>query len=102
MAGVPNSKPWTSVSYTGFNPTTKQYEAVRLASTHSTMIVVRGPRKDDGTIELSGEYALAGMKATQRDVIRADGPDKRTIESWMSFGGSPEYKGAEMVLTRRK
>jgi uncharacterized protein DUF1579 len=96
------NKPWTSLSYTGFNPTTGQYEAVRMASSHSTMIVVRGKAKPDGSIELAGEYMFMGGKATQRDVIRHDGADKCIIESWMSFGGVPEYKGAEMVLTRVK
>jgi hypothetical protein len=95
-------KLFTSLSYTGFNPTTSEYEAVRMASTHSTMIVVRGKPKPDGVIELSGEYMFMGGRATERDVIRHDGPDKCTIESWMSFGGVPEFKGAEMVLTRAK
>lgn len=96
------NKPFTTLSYTGFNPTTGEYEAVRMASTHSTMIVVRGKAKPDGTIELSGEYMFMGGKATERDVIRHEGADKCVIESWMSFGGLPEFKGAEMVLTRKK
>jgi hypothetical protein len=96
------NKPWMSLSYTGFNPTTGQYEAVRMASSHSTMIVLRGKAKPDGTLELAGEYQFMGGKATQRDVIRHEGADKCIIECWMSFGGVPEFKGAEMVLTRVK
>ena len=96
------NKPWTSLSYTGFNPKTGQYEAVRMASSHSTMIVVRGKAKPDGSIELAGEYMFMGGKATERDVIRHEGADKCIIECWMSFGGVPEFKGAEMVLTRVK
>jgi hypothetical protein len=96
------NKAFTTLSYTGFNPSTGEYEAVRMASTHSTMIVVRGKPKPDGSIELSGEYTFMGAKATERDVIRHEGADKCTIESWMSFGGIPEFKGAEMVLTRAK
>lgn len=96
------NKPFTTLSYTGFNPTTGEYEAVRMASTHSTMIVVRGKARPDGSIELAGEYMFAGGKATERDVIRHEGADKCVIESWMSFGGVPEFKGAEMVLTRAK
>ena len=53
-------------------------------------------------MELSGEYMLMGAKATERDVIRHEGPDKYVIESWMSFAGSEEFKEAEMVLTRSK
>ena len=99
------NKTYTTTSYTGFNPTTGEYEAVRMASTHSTMIVVRGKATESEkglSMELAGEYMFAGGKATQRDVIRHDGPDKCVIESWMSFGGTPEFKGAEMVLTRAK
>ena len=96
------NKPWTSLSYTGFNPTTGQYEAVRMASSHSTMIVVRGKAKPDGSIELAGEYMFMGGKATEGDVIRHEAADKCIIECWMSFGDVPEYKGAEMVLTRAK
>jgi hypothetical protein len=96
------NKPWTSLSYTGFNPSTGEYEAVRMASSHSTMFVVRGKPAPDGSVELAGDYMFMGAKATERDVIRHDGADKCTIECWMSFGGSPEYKGAEMVLTRSK
>lgn len=94
------SKPWTSLSYTGFNASTGEYEAVRMATSSSTMINVRGKAKPDGTLELSGAYEMMGAKGTERDIIRRDGPDKCTIETWMSFNGSPEFKGAEMVLTR--
>lgn len=94
------NKPWTSLSYTGFNASTGEYEAVRMATSSATMINVRGKPKPDGTIELSGTYEMMGAKGTERDVIRHDGPDKCTIETWMSFDGSPEFKGAEMVLTR--
>ncbi|MBX3380148.1 MAG: DUF1579 family protein [Phycisphaeraceae bacterium] len=94
------NKPWTSLSYTGFNASTGEYEAVRMATSSATMINVRGKARPDGTIELAGTYEMMGAKGTERDVIRHDGPDKCTIESWMSFDGSPEFKGAEMVLTR--
>ncbi|MBX3387836.1 MAG: DUF1579 family protein [Phycisphaeraceae bacterium] len=94
------NKPWTSLSYTGFNASTGEYEAVRMATSSATMINVRGKAKPDGTIELSGTYEMMGAKGTERDIIRHEGPDKCIIETWMSFDGSPEFKGAEMVLTR--
>ncbi len=100
------NKTWTSLSYTGFTSSTGQYEAVRMASSDSPMIVVRGKATPDSgkgvSIELTGEYVLMGAKATERDVIRHEGPDKCVIESWMSFAGSKEFKGAEFVLTRTK
>jgi hypothetical protein len=94
---------WTSRSFTGYNETTGEFEAVRLASTQGTMIVVRG--KLDAAkkvMDLAGEYMLAGAKATNRDVITRVSPDETKIETFMSFAGSPEFKGAEMVLTRKK
>lgn len=99
---------WTSVSYTNYNASTGQFEAVRMASSGSPMIVVRGKATPDGkngaSMELSGEYMMAGAgsEATERDVIRHEGPDKCVIESYMSFAGIEEYKGAEFVLTRAK
>ncbi len=100
------NKTWTSLSYTGFASSTGQYEAVRMASTDSPMIVVRGKANSDKgkgvSIELVGEYMMMGARATERDLIRHEGPDKCVIESWMSLAGSKEFKGAEFVLTRAK
>ena len=97
---------WSSVSFTGFDANSGNFEATRLSSTGAPIIVVRGKGFTDDekgkVIELSGEYTMMGSKATSRDVIRHEGPDKCIIESWMSFGGSPEYKGAEMILTRHQ
>ena len=98
------NKSWSSLSYTNFNATTGLYECVRMASSDSPMIVVRGKATSDNekrvSLEFAGEYMLMGAKATERDVIRHEGPDKCVIESWMSFAGSTEFQGAEMVLTR--
>ncbi len=100
------NKAWSTLSYTNFNATTGVYETVRMASSESPMIVVRGKATSHDekgvSLELTGEYMLMGARATERDVIRHEGPDKRVIESWMSFADAPEYKGAEFVLTRAK
>ena len=100
------NKAWSTLSYTNFNATTGVYETVRMASSESPMIIMRGTATSDKekgvSMELAGEFMLMGAKATERDVIRHEGPDKCVIESWMSFAGSPEYKGAEFVLTRTK
>ncbi len=72
------------------------YEAVRMASSDTPMIVVRGkaaPKNNFSTlVELRGEYSLMGKPATERDVLRRESPDRCVIESWMSFDGSEEYK----------
>lgn len=98
------NRSWTSLSFTGYNESTGLYETVRMASSNSSMIVVRGREVADSaggtSLELKGEYTIMGVRALERDVLRQPGPDKRVIESWMAFDGSPEYKGMEMVLTR--
>lgn len=95
--------PWSSMSVTGYNPTTRQYEVVRMGSSTSVMMVLRGGNGPDAKkLEVSGEYQLMGMKCSQRDVSDSTDPDVRHIVSYMKFGDAPEYKGAEMKATRRK
>lgn len=101
LPGMPELQ-WTTISLTGHNPSTQQYEVVRLASSQSTMIVLRGAMRADGSSELHGEYTLMGTRVAARDVTTRVGPDERRIESWMKFGDTPEFKGAELVLKRRK
>jgi len=91
---------WSSKSFTGYNTTTRQYEAVRLSSSCSTMIVVRG-RPTSDRLELSGEYQLMGMSCAERDV-QTGTDDTRTIATYLKFGDAPEFMGVEMVLKRRK
>lgn len=94
---------WSSMSMTGYNETTGQFEAARFGSMTSVMIIVKGSYDPDGkTISMSGEYSFMGGKATNRDVITDHSADSVQIDSYMSFAGSPEFKGSEMKLTRRK
>lgn len=94
---------WSSMSMTGYNETTGQFEAARFGSMTSVMIIVKGSYAPDGkTISMSGEYDFMGGKATNRDVITDHSADSVQIDSYMSFAGSPEFKGSEMKLTRRK
>lgn len=94
---------WSSVSYTGYNGTTMEFESVRMASTTSTMIVVRGKlAADKRTMSQSGTYQFMNMTCGSRDVTTFESPDRRVIDSYMKFGDTPEFLGAKMVLTRRK
>lgn len=99
----PGTPKWSSMSMIGHNPFSKEYECTRYASTMPVIMPMRGAAGVDAKrIELAGEYPFMGGKATARDVIITEGPDVQRIESYMSFGGSPEFKGAEIVLKRRK
>lgn len=96
------NKSWSSQSYTGFDASSGQFEVVRMASSETPMLILRGKANSQQNYEVAGEYSMMGAKATERDVIRHEGEDKFVVESWMSFGGSPEFKGVEMVFTRSK
>lgn len=96
------NKAWSTISYTGYNASTKQVEAVRMSSTNSTMIVVRGGTNADGHLELAGEYMFMGGKATSRDVTHVLGPGHQRVDSYMSFGGGPEFKGFQIEMKLRK
>ncbi|MBY0313265.1 MAG: DUF1579 domain-containing protein [Phycisphaerales bacterium] len=100
----PGTAKWSSMSLIGYNPFSKEFECTRYSSTIPAMMPMRGAANGDEAkrLELSGAYPFMGGKATARDVIITEGPDVQRIESYMSFGGSPEFKGAEIVLKRRK
>ncbi len=99
----PGTPKWSSMSLLGYNPFSKEYECTRFASTVPAMMPLRGAIGADARrLELTGSYPFMGGKATARDVIILEGSDAQRIESYMSFGGSPEFKGAEIVLKRRK
>lgn len=94
---------WSARSITGYNTSTGALEVVRLGSSNSTMIIVTGRHTPgEQRTEVAGEYQMMGMTCTERDVTVMDGPDRRRVESFMKFGDSPEFKGAEITLTRRK
>ena len=98
------NKKWSSLSFTGYHAASGQYETVRMANSNVPMITVRGEGKvaKEGVfgLEQRGEYEMMGTKATERDVISHPEADKCIIQSWMSFGGSEEFLGVEMILTR--
>lgn len=99
----PGTPKWSSMSMIGYNPFSKEFECTRYSSTLPVMMPMRGtPGSDAKRLELAGTYPFMGGNATARDVIISEGPDVQRIESYMSFAGSPEFKGAEIVLKRRK
>jgi len=102
IEGVLNGTPFTTLAWTGFNTTTHQYEATRIASTNTSRIAEAGSY--DATtrqFELNATYPLAGDTWHQRTVIRQTSSDAMTATSFLSFGKVPEWKGVEIHYTRR-
>jgi len=94
--------PFTTLAWTGFNTTTHQYEATRIASTNSIRIAETGTF-DEKTrqLELKADYTLSGDTWHQRTVIQPTSADTMIAASYLSFGTVPEWKSVEIKYTRR-
>jgi hypothetical protein len=101
--GVLNGAPFTTMSWTGFNTSTHQYEATRVASTNTIRIAEAGTY-DEKTkqFELKAEYPMSGDTWRQRTVIELTSADAMTATSYLSFGTVPEWKGVEIRYKRRR
>ncbi|HYM25658.1 MAG TPA: DUF1579 family protein [Vicinamibacterales bacterium] len=103
IEGTLNGTPFTTLSWTGFNGTTRQYEATRIASTNNARIAEAGTFDEKtNRFELKADYPLGGDTWHQRTVIEQTTPDAMTAVSYLSFGSVPEWKGVEITYTRRK
>jgi hypothetical protein len=102
IQGTLNGTPFTTMSWTGFNTSTKQYEATRIASTNNARIAETGVF-DEKTkqFELKAEYPLAGDTWHQRTVIEQTSADTMVATSYLSFGKVPEWKAVEIKYSRR-
>lgn len=100
--GALNGTPFTTLSWTGFNTGTREYEATRIASTNTIRITENG-LWDEQThrFELKGSYKLAGDTWTQRTVIQPAARDSMVVASYLSFGKIPEWKALEIRYKRR-
>src|SRR5262249_51908797 len=87
IEGALNGVPIPTLASSGFNATTKQYEATRIASTNNARIAETGTY-DDTTrqFELKADYPLAGDTWHQRTVIQQTSADTMTATSYLSFG----------------
>lgn len=97
-----NGTPATTLAWTGFNTSTKRYEATRIASTNTARIAETGTFDEkSGQFELKADYPLAGDTWHQRTVIHQTSSDAMTASSYLSFGTVPEWKAVEIRYTRR-
>ena len=102
IEGTLNGTPFTTLAWTGFNTSTRQYEATRIASTNTSRIAEAGTY-DERTkqFELKADYPLAGDTWHQRTVIQQLSPDAMTATSYLSFGNVPEWKAVEIKYSRK-
>jgi hypothetical protein len=102
IEGALNGVPYTTLAWTGFNTSTHQYEATRIASTNTSRIAETGLWDDQARhFELKASYVLAGDTWTQRTVIEPISANTMVASSYLSFGKVPEWKAVEIKYTRR-
>lgn len=101
IEGVLNGAPFTTLAWTGFNTSTHQYEATRIASTNTIRIAEAGTYDEQSKqFETRGEYAFAGDTWHQRTVVQPLTGDTMLATSYLSFGKVPEWKAVEIRYTR--
>lgn len=102
IEGALNGVPFTTLAWTGFNTSTHQYEATRIASTNTSRIAEAGAWDDQARhFELKASYLLAGDTWTQRTVIEPTSANTMVATSYLSFGKVPEWKAVEIKYARR-
>jgi hypothetical protein len=103
IEGALNGTPFTTMAWTGYNTSTRQYEATRIATTNTARIAEAGTYDEQAKqFELKADYSLAGDTWHQRTVIQQPSPDAMTAMSYLSFGAVPEWKAVEITYSRRK
>jgi hypothetical protein len=102
IEGTLNGVPFTTLAWTGFNTSTHQYEATRIASTNTSRIAEIGIWDDAShRFDLKASYSLAGETWTQRTVIQPTSPTTMVADSYLSFGTVPEWKAVDIKYARR-
>ena len=102
IQGMVKGTPFTTLAWTGFNPSTMQYEATRIASTNPIRIAEAGAYDGNSKqFELEAVYALAGATWHQRTVIQQASASSMLATSYLSFGKVPEWKAVMIKYTRR-
>src|SRR5262245_30807749 len=100
--GALRGVPFTTLAWTGYNTSTHQYEATRIASTNTIQIPEAGLWDEAARhFELKGSYQMAGETWKQRTVIEPTSSNTMVVASYLSFGTVPEWKALEIRYTRR-
>jgi hypothetical protein len=102
IEGTLNGTSFTTLAWTGVNPSTHQYEATRISGTNPVRIAETGAFDEKtNRFELKADYTLGADTWHQRTVIQATSPDAMIAASYLSFGAVPEWKGVEIKYARR-
>jgi hypothetical protein len=100
--GQSTALPFTTLAWTGFNTSTKQYEATRISSTNPARIAESGTYDEAAKqFELKADYMMGADTWHQRTVIQTPSADGMIAASFLSFGAVPEWKAVEIKYTRR-
>ena len=102
IEGTLNGTPFTTLAWTGYNTSSHQYEATRIASTNTARIAETGTWDEAARhFELKASYSLAGDTWNQRTVIEPTSVNGMVTTSHLSFGTVPEWKAVEIRYTRK-
>jgi hypothetical protein len=102
IEGTLNGAPFTTMAWTGYNPSIHAYEATRISSTNAARIAETGAYDEQKKqFELKGDYQLGADTWHQRTVIQQSSPDAMVATSYLSFGAVPEWKAVEIKYMRR-
>ena len=97
-----NGTPFTTLSWTGFNIETRQYEATRIASMDTIRIAETGSYDEKTNhFELKADYRVAGDPWHQRTIIQPLSPEAMIATSYVSFGKISDWKAVEIKYSRR-
>ena len=103
IEGALNGVAFTTLAWTGFNPSTRLYEATRISSTNAARIAESGTYDEKAAqFELKGDYVMGKDTWHQRTVIQQPSPDTMVATSYLSFGAVPEWKGVEIKYSRKQ
>lgn len=103
IEGALNGVAFTTLAWTGFNPSTRLYEATRISSTNPARITESGTYDEKAAqFELKGDYVMGKDTWHQRTVIQTPSADAMVATSYLSFGAVPEWKSVEIKYTRRR
>lgn len=91
---------WTTLSLTGFNASTRLYQATRIASTNTIAIWEQGAyNAGSGRLDLRAEYPFAGEIWRQRSLITPS--PEPSVDVYVGHADVPDWKGTELRYRRR-
>lgn len=92
---------FVTLSWTGFDPATRRYQATHIASTGAALHTESGPVDDKANaLVLEGDGGAHGGRV--RRVVTQPGPDTLVVELFELAKSGEPWRSAEIRYTRRK